>query len=128
MAVSLFVEPTKQDRSRRLDLAPRHGLRNVGLQGSYQPSICCSDRPPKERDGEHHSDSPAIGQPSTGNLKQSIADDEGREDPAHLLIGHSMGRYHLTRGHGNIDAVDIGDDADEKQQGEESAYPRGAIR
>jgi hypothetical protein len=57
-------------------------------------------------------------------LTQGIADDEGREDPAHLLIGDPIGRHHLTYGHGNIDAVDIGDDADEKQQGEdEPAYP-----
>ena len=55
----------------------------------------------------------------TGNLKQGLADGEGREDPAHLLISHPIGRHHLTRGHGNIDAVDIGDDADEKQQGED---------
>ena len=35
-----------------------------------------------------------------------------------------MGRHHLMRGHGDIDTVEIGHDADEKQQGEdEPAYP-----
>ena len=43
------------------------------------------------------------------------------------MIGHPIGRHHLSRGHGDIDAVDIGDDADEKQQGEdEPADLRGA--
>ena len=46
------------------------------------------------------------------------ADDESREDPTYLLIGHPISGHHLPRGHGDIDAVDIGDDADEKQQDE----------
>ena len=64
---------------------------------------------------------------SARSLKQGVAGNEGRENPAHLLIGHPICRHHLPRGHGDVDAIDIGHDADEKQQGEdEPAYPRGA--
>jgi hypothetical protein len=48
-------------------------------------------------------------------LKERVAHDEGGKDEAHLLIREAERRHHLARRHGNVDAIDVGDDADAEE-------------
>ena len=41
-----------------------------------------------------------------------LADDEGRKDKAHLLVRQAQRRHHVPGRHGDVHAIDVGDDAD----------------
>ena len=60
-----------------------------------------------EGEGEDFAPTPAVGNHSTGNLQQRIANEECREHPAELVFAPTEFLHHDWGGNGDIDTIDI---------------------
>ena len=87
------------------------------------------ERRPPQHDARQHAARPLdVAEPAGGNLEQRVGERERAEHHAHLQDGQMQILHDERRRGGDADAIEVGDDGEQKREPEDADTDAGHLR